>query len=96
VAQPGFGGGGHGGSGERKSPTGPRGRAPAGWFGGIAYYIASRKLIANHLCFEISAHFGTESVENLVADRRNRFINIIIIILYHYYILLLYSETGNY
>ena len=24
---------------------------------------------------EISAHFGIESVENLVADRQNRFIN---------------------
>jgi len=88
VAQPWFGGRGHGGSGERKSPNGAL--APAGWFGGIA----SRKLIANHSCIEISAHFGTESVENLVADRRNRFINIIIIILY--YILLLYGETDNY
>ena len=27
------------------------------------------------LYIEISAHFGIESVENLVADRRNRFIN---------------------
>jgi len=27
------------------------------------------------LYIEISAHFGTESVENLIADRRNRFIN---------------------
>jgi len=26
-------------------------------------------------CIEISAHFGIESVENLVANRRNRFIN---------------------
>ena len=35
------------------------------------------------LYIEISAHFGIESVENLIADRRNRFIN-------------RYSETGNY
>ena len=27
------------------------------------------------LYIEISAHFGIESVENLIADRRNRFIN---------------------
>ena len=27
------------------------------------------------LYIEISAHFGIESVENLVADRRNLFIN---------------------
>jgi len=32
---------------------------------------------------EISAHFGIESVENLVADRRNRFIK-------------RYGETDNY
>ena len=35
------------------------------------------------LYIEISAHFGIESVENLVADRRNRFIN-------------RYGETENY
>ena len=35
------------------------------------------------LYIEISAHFGTESVENLIADRRNRFIN-------------RYGETDNY
>jgi len=29
-----------------------------------------------NLYIEISAHFGIESVENLVANRRNRFINI--------------------
>jgi len=32
---------------------------------------------------EISAHFGIESVENVIADRRNRFIN-------------RYGETDNY
>jgi len=31
----------------------------------------------------ISTHFGTEDVENLIADHRNRFINI-------------YGETDNY
>jgi len=35
------------------------------------------------LYIEISAHFGIESVENLVADRRNRFIK-------------RYGETDNY
>ena len=35
------------------------------------------------LYIEIIAHFGVESVENLVADRRNRFIN-------------RYGETDNY
>ena len=35
------------------------------------------------LYIDISAHFGTESVENLIADRRNRFIN-------------RYGETDNY
>ena len=28
-----------------------------------------------YLYIEISAHFGIDSVENLIADRRNRFIN---------------------
>jgi len=32
--------------------------------------------MSNDLYIEISAHFGIESVENLVANRRNRFINI--------------------
>ena len=32
---------------------------------------------------EISAHFGIESVENVIADRRSRFIN-------------RYGETDNY
>jgi len=31
--------------------------------------------MSKDLYIEISAHFGTDSVENLVADRRNRFIN---------------------
>ena len=31
--------------------------------------------MSKELCIEISAHFGIESVENLVASRRNRFIN---------------------
>ena len=31
--------------------------------------------ISEDLYIEISAHFGIESVENLVANRRNRFIN---------------------
>jgi len=31
--------------------------------------------ISEDLYIEISAHFGIESVENLIADRRNRFIN---------------------
>jgi len=35
------------------------------------------------LYIEISAHFGIESVENLITDRRNRFIN-------------RYGETDNY
>ena len=35
------------------------------------------------LYIEISAHFGIESVENLIANRRNRFIN-------------RYGETDNY
>jgi len=39
--------------------------------------------MSNDLYIEISAHFGTESVENLIADRRNRFIN-------------RYGETDNY
>jgi len=39
--------------------------------------------MSKDLYIEISAHFGIESVENLIADRRNRFIN-------------RYSETGNY
>jgi len=31
--------------------------------------------MSKNLYIEISAHFGIESVENLVANRRNRFIN---------------------
>jgi len=31
--------------------------------------------MSKDLYIEISAHFGIDSVENLVADRRNRFIN---------------------
>jgi len=31
--------------------------------------------ISEDLYIEVSAHFGIESVENLVANRRNRFIN---------------------
>ena len=31
--------------------------------------------MSKDLYVEISAHFGIESVENQVADRRNRFIN---------------------
>jgi len=31
--------------------------------------------VRKDLYIEISAHFGIESVENLIADRRNRFIN---------------------
>jgi len=32
--------------------------------------------MSKDLYIEISAHFGIESVENLVADRRNRFLSI--------------------
>jgi len=39
--------------------------------------------MSKDLYIEISAHFGIESVENSVANRRNRFIN-------------RYGETGNY
>jgi len=39
--------------------------------------------MSKDLYIEISAHFGIESVENLIADRRNRFIN-------------RYGETDNY
>ena len=39
--------------------------------------------MSKNLYIEISAHFGIESVENLIADRRNRFIN-------------RYGETDNY
>ena len=39
--------------------------------------------MSEDLYIEIIAHFGVESVENLVADRRNRFIN-------------RYGETDNY
>ena len=39
--------------------------------------------MSKDLCIEISAHFGTESVENLIADRQNCFIN-------------RYGETDNY
>jgi len=31
--------------------------------------------MSKDLYIEISAHFGIESVENLIVDRRNRFIN---------------------
>jgi len=39
--------------------------------------------MSQDLYIEISSHFGTESVENVIADRRNRFIN-------------RYGETDNY
>jgi len=39
--------------------------------------------MSKDLYSEISAHFGIESVQNLIADRRNRFIN-------------RYGETDNY
>jgi len=39
--------------------------------------------MSKDLYTEISAHFGIESVENLIADRRNCFIN-------------RYGETDNY
>ena len=39
--------------------------------------------MSKDLYIETSAHFGIESVENLIADRRNRFIN-------------RYGETDNY
>ena len=39
--------------------------------------------VSKDLCIEISAHFGIESVENLVANRQNRFSN-------------RYGETDNY
>ena len=39
--------------------------------------------MSKDLYIEISAHFGIESVENLIADRRNRFVN-------------RYGETDNY
>jgi len=39
--------------------------------------------MSRDLYVEISTYFGIESVENLVADRRNRFIN-------------RYGETDNY
>ena len=39
--------------------------------------------MSKDLYIEISAHFGIKSVENLIADRRNRFING-------------YGETDNY
>jgi len=42
VAQPGFGGGGHRGSGERKSPSGVQGRASGKWFGGHSLPKAHR------------------------------------------------------
>jgi len=40
-------------------------------------------VMSKDLYTEISAHFGIESVENLIAHRRNRFIN-------------RYDETDNY
>jgi len=39
--------------------------------------------MSKELYVEISAHFGIESVENVIADRRYRFIN-------------RYGETDNY
>jgi len=39
--------------------------------------------MSKDLYIEISSHFGIESVENLIADRRNRFID-------------RYGETDNY
>jgi len=39
--------------------------------------------MSKDIYIEISAHFGIESVENFVANRRNRFIN-------------KYGETDNY
>jgi len=39
--------------------------------------------MSKDLYIEISEHFGIESAENLIADRRNRFINT-------------YGETDNY
>ena len=47
----------------------------------IAYEIFGA--MSKDLYIEISAHFGIEYVENLIADRRNRFIN-------------RYGETDNY
>jgi len=41
------------------------------------------RYIKKDLYIEVSAHFGIESVENLVANRRNRFVN-------------RYDETDNY
>jgi len=53
-------------------------------------YITINKIIhkifgamSKDLYIEISAHFGIESVEKMIADRRNRFIN-------------RYGETDNY
>jgi len=65
VAQPGFGGGGHRGSGERKPPSGVQGQSH--WWvvrGGIA----SRKLIA------VCRIFGCQTMHNFVylAQRRSQ------------------------
>ena len=49
----------------------------------IVYKIFGRPTMSEDLYIEISAHSGIESVENLVANRRNRFIN-------------RYGETDNY
>jgi len=49
----------------------------------IVYKIFGRPTMSKDLYIEISAHSGIESVENLVANRRNRFIN-------------RYGETDNY
>ena len=45
--------------------------------------LSNGRLSARYLGVYLSAHFGIESVENLVANRRNRFIN-------------RYGETDNY
>jgi len=52
---------------------------------GAHFLIRSAQLgaMTKDLYIEISAHFGIESVENLITDRRNRFIN-------------RYGETDNY
>ena len=49
----------------------------------IHFVLPYNGAMSKDLYIEISAHFGIESVENLIADRRNRFINT-------------YGETDNY
>ena len=49
----------------------------------IVYRYKIFGAVSKNLHIEISAHLGIESVENLVANRRNRFIN-------------RYGETDNY